>query len=253
MSIDDPWSQVDYGVRFDWGPVGAARIGQQGLLVIVDVLSFTTSVTVLVEHGTAVYPAPWRDARAAQLAAEIDAALAVGRREITEGTPYTLSPAALRGAPPTERLVLPSPNGSAIAAASSSTPIVAACLRNASAVAGWLARGPIRDGVPVNVVAAGERWPDGSLRPAWEDLIGSGAVIAAAQHAVPELVASPEAKAAASAFTGIRDLAAGLHECASGRELTAGGFGADVDIAAEFDVSDVVPVLTRAAFTAASD
>jgi hypothetical protein len=57
----DPLGQIGYGVRFDWGAVGAARAGERtGVLVVVDVLSFTTAVTVAVERGVAVNPAAWR-------------------------------------------------------------------------------------------------------------------------------------------------------------------------------------------------
>ena len=39
-----------------------------------------------------------------------------------------------------------------------------------------------------------------------------------------------------------------LPHCASGRELVEDGFAADVALAAAYDVSDVVPVLTGDAF-----
>ncbi|MEV0095209.1 hypothetical protein [Streptomyces sp. NPDC050738] len=91
-----------------------------------------------------------------------------------EASPWSLSPAALRRAPFVPRLVLPSPNGSAIAAAAGESAVLAGSLRNASAVGRWLAdRGYGTLDRPVAVIASGERWPDGSLRPALEDLLGA--------------------------------------------------------------------------------
>lgn len=132
--------QAGHGVRVEWGPVGAERLGGDvACLVIVDVLSFSTSVTVAVEAGTRVYPYPWRDESAGGFAEQVGAALAVGRRAVSEKSPWSLSPAALRRAGFTPRLVLPSPNGSAIAAAADDTvTVVAASLRNAAAVGRWL-------------------------------------------------------------------------------------------------------------------
>jgi 2-phosphosulfolactate phosphatase len=213
--------------------------------VVVDVLSFTTSVSVAVERGTAVYPAAWRDARAADLAREVDAVLAVGRREVTAEQLWSLSPAALLAAPAPRRLVLPSPNGSAIAAAAAPGTVVAACLRNARAVAAWVSG---RSAVPVTVIAAGERWPDGSLRPALEDLLGAGAVISALVQS-GGLACSPEATAARAAFEATVSVPDAVRRCGSGVELITTGYAADVDIAVELDAADVVPVLAGGAFS----
>lgn len=242
----EPWAQAGYDLRFDWGQVGAAQVGSRGALVVVDVLSFTTAVTVAVERGVAVYPAPWRDERATQLAAAVDAELAVGRREASELRPWSLSPAALRTAPAPARLVLPSPNGSAIAASAQGV-VVAACLRNARAVANWLVERCCSRGEPVTVIAAGERWPDGSLRPALEDLLGAGAVLAALARPGSE---SPEAAAARAAYEVARSIPDAVRRCASGIELVTGGFGQDVEVAVEIDASDIVPVLVDGAFRA---
>jgi 2-phosphosulfolactate phosphatase len=240
--VPDPWDQRAAAVRCEWGPAGAARLlaaGDVDVLVVVDVLSFTTAVTVAVERGTAVLPAAWHDPRAEALARSAGAVLAVGRGEATAARPWSLSPAALRAAPAVPRLVLPSPNGSAIsaAAAASGAVVVAACLRNAGAVAAEVGR---RGGVCA-VLPAGERWPDGSLRPALEDLLGAGAVIAGLAGAL-----SAEAAAARAVFAGTPSVPDAVRSCGSGRELVERGFGADVEIAVEVDACVVVPVLSGA-------
>jgi len=146
-------------------------------------------------------------------------------------------------------LVLPSPNGSTIARAlEGAVPVVAACLRNAPAVARWLGRRV--DSGPIAVVAAGERWPGEALRPAAEDLWGAGAVIAALMDGgVTSL--SPEAATAAAAFRAVRPtLRASLAACVSGQELAVDGFGPETVVAAEYGLSSAVPVLSGGAFRA---
>ena len=102
---------------------------------------------------------------------------------------------------------------------------------------------------PVTVIAAGERWPDGSLRPAVEDLLGSGAVLTAlADRGFFE--ESPEAERARTAYAPLESVPDAVRRCASGVELANLGFGADVEVAVELDASAVVPVLTDGAFRA---
>ena len=244
---EDPWGQADSDLRFDWGSVGAQRITSVGgALVIVDVLSFTTTVSVAVERGVEVIPAPWRDGRAEELANETGAHLAVGRAEVTPESPWSLSPASLRSGQLPARLVLPSPNGSAIAAASTVI-VVAACLRNARAVGAWLADWSRRTAMPVSVVAAGERWPDGSLRPALEDLIGAGAVIDALA-ASSGMRLSSEASSARTTYVATASVIDAVRGCASAKELIDQGFEIDIDVALELDACDVVPVLADRSF-----
>jgi 2-phosphosulfolactate phosphatase len=185
--VSDWFAQAPHGVRFDWGPAGAERLAPaSACLVIVDVLSFSTAVTVAVQAGIRVLPYPRHDSAAAAFARRQHAVLAANRRAGSTDAPWSLSPAVLRRAPFTPRLVLPSPNGSTIAAAAaaSGTKVAIACLRNASATSRWLVgHGRGTPDHPVSVIAAGERWPDGSLRPALEDLLGAGAVIAALARA----------------------------------------------------------------------
>lgn len=256
-SFDPTHRQRAYRVRLDWGPTGATALGgsEDGgvdVAVVVDVLSFTTTLTVAVERGLEVHPFPWRDTRAASYAAEHDAVLAVGRSEAV-GHPgaVSLSPASVLAAEGVRRLVLPSPNGSSISAglAGSGATVVGASLRNRRAVAGWIA-GATGPRLSIGVVAAGERWPDGSLRPAAEDLWGAGAVLAAlVDLGIDDL--SPEARLAEEAFRAVRPrLHRDLAACASGRELIARGFPDDVLVAADLDASEAVPVLHEGIFSA---
>jgi 2-phosphosulfolactate phosphatase len=265
-------TQDRYDVWFEWGLAGAAALGSSSsCVVVVDVLSFSTSVTVAVEAGMRVYPHAWRDESAVSFARSHQAQLAVGRRAASADQPWSLSPAALRRAPFTPRLVLPSPNGSAICAAAAvavgagaaagagagvaagaGVSVVAGCLRNAAAVGRYL-REHGSSG-PVTVIAAGERWPDGSLRPALEDLLGAGAILAALRGSdagsassgagSPGVALSPEAEAACACFEGTADVAAAVAGSVSGRELIDGGFGDDVAIAVETDACCLVPVLS---------
>jgi 2-phosphosulfolactate phosphatase len=174
--------QSGYRVRFEWGMAGAAAVASDAdVVVIIDVLSFTTTLSVAVDAGIAVVPYRSDDASAETFAREREAVLAVGRSQGGLGQ-FTLSPASVRGAAvQPQRLVLPSPNGSALARRldRQAATCVGAWLRNAAAVAAWLAgrHGPGR--TIVAVIAAGERWDDGSLRVASEDLWGGGALVAA--------------------------------------------------------------------------
>lgn len=264
-------AQAGRQVRLEWGPTGGAAISAEAdVAVVVDVLSFTTTLTIATARGTQVHPFAWKDERAAAYARERDAVLAVGRfeaRALGRGpgatAPPSLSPAQLLDAVPVPRLVLPSPNGSSICAALQGAgppgpagpqpQVVGASLRNRTAVARWL--GPrIAAGARVALVPAGERWPDGSLRPAVEDLWGAGAVLdALLEIGVGEGMLSVEARHARAAYRCVADaLTEALRDCASGQELIGVGFGEDVLAAAARDADDVVPLLGPDGFAAAS-
>jgi 2-phosphosulfolactate phosphatase len=249
VSGESVLAQPGTGVRFDWGVTGAAELARVcAALVLVDVLSFSTSVEVAVARGIRVHPFPWGD-QAQAYADRIGAAVAVGRDDVSSRQPYSLSPTALASAPLVSDLVLPSPNGSAISAAAAATglPVVAGCLRNASAVGRWLrGRSYGTPEAPVGVVAAGEQWPDGQLRPCVEDLLGAAAVIDAL--ADTDALISVEAAVALAALAGVPDIGAAVRGCASGRELSTRGFGADVNLAVDQDCSPVVPRLSGEAF-----
>ncbi len=218
----DLFGQRGHAVRFDWGLAGAEAV-EASTTVIVDVLSFSTSVCVAVERGITVYPYRWKGLEAEDFAREHDAALAMGRLEAPlpdAPSALSLSPAALLAGPVVPRVVFPSPNGSTIATAldSHGSRVVVGCLRNARVVARWL-EPLLRQGDSVAIIAAGERWgTDESLRPSLEDHLGAGAIISALAE-LGCLDMSVEAAAAAALFDATRqDLARYLADCVGGRE-----------------------------------
>ncbi|QOT23103.1 2-phosphosulfolactate phosphatase [Paenarthrobacter sp. YJN-D] len=241
-----PQRQLPYSVRFEWGLDGArAVVPGADLAVVVDVLSFTTCVSVAVDRGAVVFPYPLRDAGASEFAARHGAALAGPRG--SEG--LSLSPVSLSAAPVLDRVVLPSPNGSTISheLAGSARQVVAVSLRNAAATADW-AQATLPHGAVIAVIAAGEKWGNGSLRPALEDELGAGAFIAGLAAAGRHNF-SPEAAAAAAAFDAAEPHLAGtLRGCSSGRELIDAGFAGDVVIAAELDAGSAIALLQDGAY-----
>jgi 2-phosphosulfolactate phosphatase len=242
--------QSQYQVRFDWGNQGADAVARDAdVIVVVDVLSFSTTVELATTHGVDVLPCAPADA--ADLAKVTGAALA-GKR----GTGPSLSPASItaESLAGITSLVLPSLNGSRLVSSlrGGGATVVAGCLRNAAAVAGWALQqqGDKGDRFVVAVIGAGEERDDGSLRFALEDLLGAGAIVDALADVGIDYC-SPEAAAAASAFTGLRNATGHLiGASASGRELAAAGFRADLDLAVEVNVSGTVPVLGEFGFRA---
>jgi 2-phosphosulfolactate phosphatase len=231
------WEQTGHDVRLDWGGEGVTALGREcAVLIVVDVLSFSTTTDLVVGRGGRVLPVRWRDERGVALARAAGAVIA------GEGT-FTLRPSSVTEIPSGTLLALPSPNGATLcdAAAATGARVLAGCLRNASAVAAKAHE----LGGPIGVIAAGERWGVdifghsetlGPLRPCVEDQVGAGAIAAALDRLGRTL--SPEAALAARAV----DVTA-VADCVSGRELTEAGHGGDVALAAQIDVSDAAPVL----------
>ena len=246
-------TQRGFAFRFDWGMEGLeALAAESAVIVVIDVLRFTTAVCCALEAGATVFPYRWRDDTAVAYATERGAALA-GRRELGEPS---LSPTDLLTLAAGSRLVLPSPNGSTLAFAareSSGAHVLAGSLRNATATAEAAWR--LAAGGPISVIAAGERWSthDGPLRPAVEDMLGAGAVLAALDpsNAVSNPCCSPEAAAARAAFVAARprlyDMLCG---CSSGQELLERGWEDDVATSAAYDVSTTVCHLAGDQFVA---
>lgn len=236
-----PFSQNAWTCRCEWGVNAVTALAPADVTIVVDVFSFTTCVDVAVSRGAAILPYLWNDASAAEFARAQRAELAGRRRQAR----YSLAPESYLEAPDGLRCVLPSPNGAQVAlAAAGVVPILlAGSLRNARAVA----EAARRYGNSFNVIPAGERWHDGSLRPALEDWLGAGAILRWLPHS-----RSPEAESAVTLFERHREtLVATLDQCGSGRELDGRGHDKDKLIAGQLDVSSSVARFDGIAFVAA--
>lgn len=223
----------------EWGLAGIEHWkSRASVFVIVDVLSFSTAVSVAVDRGASVLPFASGDPDAAAAEALRRGAIAASARRAS-GSQFTLSPESLSTLPAGAKLLLPSPNGSRLSLATGEVATLCGSLRNVEAVAKAAGRMAGTKGL-IAVIAAGERWPDQTLRPAVEDWLGAGAIIR--YLAADE---SAEATLARLAFeatgAGLQDLVRG---CWSGRELIDRGFPQDVEIALEVNSSGSAPRLT---------
>ena len=231
--------QQEFDVRCEWGKHGVRMLAPiSDLIIIIDVLSFCTSVDIAVSRGAIVYPFFSQTQSALDFAHSVGAILAKSRREESG---FSLSPESLLDIPGNTKIVLPSPNGSTLSLAAKPSPVLAGCLRNAAAVA----NAAKKYGKKIGVIPAGERWKDDdSLRPCFEDLVGAGAII---RHLPGSH--SPEASLAEAAFDGIQsNLGLYLQQCGSGRELIRRGFSNDVALASMMDVSQSAPTLVNDAY-----
>jgi 2-phosphosulfolactate phosphatase len=243
--VRDQHRQDGHRVRLEWGAEGVGVLAADcAVVIIVDVLSFSTCVDVATARGVAVLPMPRADVATAAAAGAV---LAGPRRS----SGPSLSPSSLLALPHGTRLALPSPNGSTLCALAAATgsrspvsaTVLAGCLRNAAAVAA--AADELAGSGAIGLVPAGERWPDGALRVAAEDLLGAAAIAAELDDR------SPEAELAVVQFRAIADrLPDVLAAVSSGRELLAEGFADDVALSAALNASHTAPRLVDNLLTA---
>ncbi|MGM1017276.1 MAG: 2-phosphosulfolactate phosphatase [Actinomycetota bacterium] len=221
--MPSPFDQSVYQVRHDWGVEGTRRLAAADVVIVVDVLRFSSVVTDAVDAG---------------LSPSLDRAREWSRNGAAVAT-------------------------AAHDLGSEGAVVLVGGLRNATAVARAVLTLQDRrqQRTSVSVIAAGERGDDGTLRFAVEDQLGAGAIIAALGDLGIDHT-SPEAAASAESFRGLRRaLRHLLSACGSARELADGvradslmaadGIApTDVADAAVVDASDTVPQLQAGEFIA---
>ena len=202
-----PFAQSAYQVRLDWGTAGLTRLAPADVVVVVDVLRFSTTVSDRVAAGERV---PLDDAAHA---VSINGA-AVARAAAEHGVPLVLL-GCLRNARAVAETVLTE-------------------------------QSRLGRRLGVTVLAAGEltsRDAGAPLRFTVEDLLGAGAIVDALSECGIDHT-SPEAAAAQESFRSLRRaLGHLLTASGSGQELLARGRREEVEAAAVLDATSAVPVL----------
>jgi 2-phosphosulfolactate phosphatase len=233
------YNQHEFDIKLEWGIRGVEELQSvSDVIVIVDILSFSTCVDIATKNGAIIYPYRWKDETAIAYAKSLEAELADYTREYTGG--YSLSPTSMTRIKSGTRLVLPSPNGSTLTLSSKFTPTLCGSLRNAKAVAEFA----LSFGKRVSVIPAGEHWTNNTLRPAFEDLLGAGAIIS---YLTGNL--SPESNAALAVYNNSKaNLLDEIKKCSSGKELIARGLENDVYLACELNASDNIPLFTKGSY-----
>lgn len=208
-----PHDQHRYQVRLEWGIDGLVRLAPADVVVVVDVLRFSTTVT---------------DALARTDRVPLDAAA----REVS------INGAAIAEAAGRACAVV------LLGCLRNASAVAAAILAEQTARAGRTS---------IAIIAGGElvsRAPGASVRFAVEDLLGAGAIVDALTARGIDHT-SPEAAAAGEAFSGLRGaLRHLLTASGSGQELIDAGRRDEVLAAAAVDEASVVPVLRERGFVA---
>ncbi|MBS8266715.1 2-phosphosulfolactate phosphatase [Mesobacillus boroniphilus] len=244
------FSQSPYECKIEWGRRGAREAAERGdIVVIVDVLSFSSTVVSALSAGAIIFPYP-PELDGIKYAESIGAEYILGRAEAARGGRPTLSPVTFNEEHRNNQYVLSSLNGAYCSWIASKVPaLLIGSLLNASAVAATAERIQQETGTGITVVPCGEMW-DGThenedrLRPSVEDYLGAGAILAKLNGEK-----SPEAEVCTGAFNSsvnrLKDL---IWDCGSGRELRERGYETDVRYCSQLNVNNIVPIMKEGRF-----
>lgn len=247
----EPWPDLD--IHVEWGIAGARLASARGdLVVLVDVLSFSTSLSIACGRRATVFVYSPDELEAMggreKVAREFDAEVITKSRRFAPGS-YSLSPGSLADCPEDLRLIVTSPNGAAcVAAAAEAAACAIGCLRNRTATAAYISDQFLDESNSIRratIVPCGEQWSsvgqETGWRPSIEDWLRAGGIIDALQE--HRVLLSAEAELAMRSFQSVSpQLNQFLKNCLSGRELVARGFPSDVELAAELDADSTAVV-----------
>lgn len=246
------FEQSPYECRVEWGRRGARDAARRGdIVIIVDVLSFSSTVISALSYGTTIYPYP-PNLDGKDYAHKVGADYILGRAEAAKIGKPTLSPVTFNLENANKKYVLSSLNGAFCTWIASKVPaLLIGSLLNASSVASVANQFKLETQANITVVPCGEQWSDvreyeDALRPSIEDYLGAGAILSYLNGKK-----SPEAEVCIGAFHNSKQrLNELVWECGSGRELRDRGFEEDVKHCSRLNVYQTVPILYQDHFIA---
>lgn len=221
----------------------ACRSASGRAVVVIDVIRATTTITMALHHGCAGVIPVRTLSEAKTVARRLGGGiLLAGERGAARAAGFELgnSPAEYgRERVKSKTVVLTTTNGtSAFQAVLGAQAIIACSFLNAAAAARWLTG----TGLDILIVCAGQRG-----RFCLEDAVGSGMLIDRLLDIADRACeCSDAARAAHQLFATYRDDLIGmLRGCEWGRKIIQKGFGADLEICAQVDLTDIVPVMQK--------
>ena len=246
------FSQSPYSCRVEWGKRGAREAAERGdIIIIVDVLSFSSTVISALRYGAILYPCPPHlDGK--EYAEKMGAEYILGRAEAAKIGKPTLSPVSFQPEHANRKYVLSSLNGAFCTWMASKVPaLLIGSLLNATSAAAAANELRVQTKANITVIPCGEQWSDvkeyeDTLRPSIEDYLGAGAILSNLKGEK-----SPEAEVCMGAYQSakqkIKEL---IWNSGSGRELRARGFEEDVIHCSRLDAYQTVPILNKDHFVA---
>lgn len=241
------FDQSPYECKVEWGRRGAREAAERGdIAIIVDVLSFSSTVVSALSYGAILYPYP-PDLDGKRYAEKVGAEFILGRSEAAKAGRPTLAPVSFNHEHFNKKYVLTSLNGAFCTWIASKVPaLLIGSLLNADSVANAAHQLQKETKANITVIPCGEQWGDireheDSLRPAMEDYLGAGAILS-----YLEGKKSPEAELCRISFQhskqNIEDM---IWDCGSGRELREKGFESDVKHCSHLNAYRTVPILSK--------
>jgi len=248
------FDQSPFECRVEWGKRGAREAADRcDITIVVDVLSFSSTVVSAVNKGVIIYPYP-PNLDGKLYAKKLGADYILGRKEAAILARPTLSPVSFNEQHANQKYVLSSLNGAFCSWIATKVPaLLIGSLLNFSAVARIANRLKDETKANITVIPCGELWNDigeneDGLRPSIEDYLGAGAILSELSG-----TKSPEADVCIGAYYHSKNRISELiWDCGSGRELREKGFEADVIHCSQTNKYQTVPILRNEFFVDAS-